>query len=144
MALFMFTKNILEGKPIDIYNYGRHKRDFTYIDDIVEGVVLTLDNVATPNPNWSGDQPDQPPAKRHTALQYSNNQPVELMRFVEVLEQCLGMAAEKNFLPMQLGDVLKPMPTWMPSCRMLVRSQTSIETGIKRFVEWYKNYYSIA
>jgi UDP-glucuronate 4-epimerase len=145
MALFMFTKNILEGKPIDVFNFGQHKRDFTYIDDIVEGVVRTLDHVAAPNPDWNGDHPDSATSKAPYRLyNIGNNQPVELMRFIEVLEECLGRTAEKKFLPMQQGDV----PATYADVEALMRDvgyapKTPIETGIARFVEWYKDYYSI-
>ena len=146
MALFMFTKNILEGKPIDVFNFGEHKRDFTYIDDIVEGVVHTLDQVAAPNPNWSGDQPDSATSRAPYRLyNIGNHQPVELMRFIEVLEGCLGRQAEKNFLPMQQGDV----PATYADVDDLMRDvgyapKTPIETGIARFVAWYKDYYGHA
>ncbi|MDD5036587.1 MAG: NAD-dependent epimerase [Methylococcaceae bacterium] len=146
MALFMFTKNILEGKPIDVFNYGQHQRDFTYIDDIVEGVVRTLDHVAEPNPQWSGDHPDSGTSKAPYRLyNIGNHQPVELMRFIEVLEDCLGKKAEKNFLPMQQGDV----PATYADVDDLMRDvgyapKTPIETGIARFVAWYKDYYGIA
>ena len=145
MALFMFTKNILEGKPIDVFNFGQHKRDFTYIDDIVEGVIHTLDHVAEPNPDWNGDNPDSGTSKAPYRLyNIGNNQPVELMRFIEVLEKNLGKTAEKNFLPMQQGDV----PATYANVDDLMRDvgyapKTPIETGIARFVEWYKNYYGI-
>ena len=145
MALFMFTKNILEGKPINVFNFGKHKRDFTYIDDIVEGVVRTLDHVATPDQNWSGDHPD-PATSRAPYRLYNigNHQPVELMRFIEVLEECLGRTAEKNFLPMQQGDV----PATYADVKALMDDvgytpKTPIEVGVARFVEWYKSYYSI-
>jgi UDP-glucuronate 4-epimerase len=145
MALFMFTKNILEGKPIDVFNFGRHKRDFTYIDDIVEGVVRTLDHVAAPNPDWNSDHPDSATSKAPYRLyNIGNNQPVELMRFIEVLEECLGRTAQKNFLPIQLGDV----PATYADVDALMRDvgyapKTPIETGIARFVEWYKSYYAV-
>jgi len=145
MALFMFTKNILERKPIDVFNFGQHKRDFTYIDDIVEGVVRTLDHVALPNPEWSGDHPEPASSKApYRIYNIGNNQPVELMRFIEVLEECLGMTAEKNFLPMQQGDV---QATYADVDALMqdvgYAPQTPIETGISRFVEWYRDYYSI-
>ncbi len=146
MALFMFTKNILEGKPIDVFNFGQHKRDFTYIDDIVEGVVRTLDHVAEPNPDWNGDNPDSGTSKAPYRLyNIGNNQPVELMRFIEVLEKNLGKTADKNFLPMQQGDV----PATYANVDDLMRDvgyapKTPIETGIARFVEWYKDYYAVA
>lgn len=143
MALFLFTRRILEGKPIDVFNFGQHKRDFTYIDDIVEGVVRTLDRVATPNPGWSGDQPDPGTSKAPYRLyNIGNHQPVELMRFIEVLEDCLGRKAEKNFLPLQQGDVpatYADVDDLM--CDVGYAPKTPIETGIARFVGWYKDYY---
>jgi UDP-glucuronate 4-epimerase len=143
MALFMFTKSILEGRPINVFNFGRHRRDFTYIDDIVEGVVRTLDRIATPNPDWNSDCPDPGTAKAPYRLyNIGNNQPVELMRFIEVLEDCLGRRAEKNYLPMQDGDV----PATYADVDDLMRDvgyapTTPIETGIANFVAWYKGYY---
>jgi len=144
MALFLFTRNILEGKPIDVFNYGNHRRDFTFIDDIVEGVMRVLDRVAAPNPDWSSDKPDPGTSKNPYRLyNIGNHQPVELMRFIEVLEACLGRPAEKNFLPMQDGDV----PATYADVGNLIRDvgyqpATPIETGIARFVEWYRDYYS--
>ncbi|MDH5325870.1 MAG: NAD-dependent epimerase, partial [Gammaproteobacteria bacterium] len=106
MALFLFTKNILAGKPIDVFNYGKHRRDFTYIDDIVEGVIRVLDNVAQSNPAWSSDDPDPGTALAPYRLyNIGNNQPVDLMHYIEVLQNCLGKKAEINFLPLQPGDV---------------------------------------
>ncbi|UZR30553.1 NAD-dependent epimerase [Methylococcus mesophilus] len=145
MALFKFTRSILAGQPIDVYNYGHHRRDFTYIDDIVEGVVQTLDKVAAPNPQWSGDEPD-PGTSRAPYRLYNigNNEPVELLRFIEVLEQCLGRRAEMNLLPMQDGDV----PDTYADVDDLMRDTgyrpaTPIETGIARFVAWYRDYYGV-
>ncbi|MDD2767609.1 MAG: NAD-dependent epimerase [Methylococcus sp.] len=143
MALFKFTRSILAGQPIDVYNYGHHRRDFTYIDDIVEGVVQTLDKIAAPNPQWSGDEPD-PGTSRAPYRLYNigNNEPVELLRFIGVLEDCLGRKAEMNLLPMQDGDV----PDTYADVEDLMRDTgyrpgTPIETGIARFVEWYQDYY---
>lgn len=145
MALFKFTRSILAGQPIDVYNYGHHRRDFTYIDDIVEGVVQTLDKVAAPDPEWCGDRPD-PGTSRAPYQLYNigNNEPVELLRFIEVLEQCLGRKAEMNLLPMQDGDV----PDTYADVDDLMRDTgyrpgTPIETGIARFVEWYRDYYGV-
>jgi UDP-glucuronate 4-epimerase len=144
MALFLFTRNILQGKPIDVFNYGNHRRDFTFIDDIVEGVIRVLDRVAAPNPDWSSDKPDPGTSKNPYRLyNIGNHQPVELMRFIEVLEERLGRTAEKNFLPMQDGDV----PATYADVNDLIRDvdyqpATPIETGIARFVEWYRDYYS--
>ncbi len=143
MALFIFTKKILEDKPIDVFNFGKHQRDFTYIDDIVEGVIRTLDHVATPNPEWSSDQPD--PGTSPAPYRLYNigcHRPVELMRFIEVLEQKLGKEAKKNFLPMQKGDV----PATYADVDDLMKDtayapNTPIEEGISHFVDWYKDYY---
>ena len=143
MALFKFTKNILEGKPIDVYNYGRHKRDFTYIDDIVEGVMRTLDKVPEPDLHWSGDTPDAASSRAPYRLyNIGNNQPVELMRYIEVIEQCLGKKAEMNMLPLQKGDV----PATYADIDALMhdvgfKPTTPIETGIERFVAWYREFY---
>jgi UDP-glucuronate 4-epimerase len=145
MALFLFTKNILAGKPIDVFNYGNHRRDFTYIDDIVEGVVRVIDNVATPNPEWSGDTPDSASSKGPYRLyNIGNNQPVELMHYIEVLENCLGKKAEKNLLPLQPGDV----PDTYADVSDLVRDvgykpDMSVEQGVANFVEWYRDYYQV-
>ena len=143
MALFLFTRNILAGKPIDVFNYGNHRRDFTYIDDIVEGVIRVLDRVPEPNPEWSGDKPDSATSNAPYRLyNIGNNQPVELMRYIEVLENCLGRKAEKNLLPLQPGDV----PDTYADVADLVRDvdympSTSIEEGIANFVDWYREYY---
>jgi UDP-glucuronate 4-epimerase len=143
MALFLFTKAILEGKPIDVFNFGRMQRDFTYIDDIVEGVVRVIDRIPGPNPEWSGNSPD--PSSSYAPYKLyniGNNNPVELMHFIEVLEDCLGKKAEKNLLPIQAGDV----PATYADVDDLIRDvgfkpSTTIEEGIKKFVEWYKAYY---
>ena len=143
MSLFMFTRNILAGKPIDVFNYGRHRRDFTYIDDIVEGVVRVLDRVPSPNPEWSGDAPDAASSSAPYRLyNIGNHQPIELLRYIEILEECLGRKAEKNFLPLQSGDV----PATYADIDDLVRDvgfqpATPIEQGIARFVQWYRSYY---
>lgn len=144
MALFLFTRNILEGKPIDVFNYGNHQRDFTYIDDIVEGVIRVLDRVATPNPEWNSDNPDPGTSKSPYRLyNIGNHQPVELMHFIEVLEESLGRTAEKNFLPMQDGDVAATYADVDDLIRDVdYQPATPIKTGITRFVEWYRDYYS--
>jgi UDP-glucuronate 4-epimerase len=145
MALFLFTKNILAGKPIDVFNYGHHKRDFTYIDDIVEGVVRAADRVATANPAWSSDAPD-PASSRAPYRLYNigNQKPVELMRYIEVLENCLGRKAEKNLLPLQMGDV---PDTWADvedlAADVGYRPSTPVEVGVKNFVDWYVDYYKV-
>jgi UDP-glucuronate 4-epimerase len=143
MALFKFTRSILAGEPIDVFNHGRHRRDFTYIDDIVEGVIRTLDRLPSPDPHWSGDAPDAASSYAPYRLyNIGNNNPVELMHFIEVLEDCLGKKAMKNFLPLQQGDV----PATFADIDDLARDagfrpDTSIETGIARFVAWYRDYY---
>jgi len=143
MALFLFTKAILEGKPIDVFNYGKMRRDFTYIDDIVEGVVRTLDNIAQPNPDWSGATPDAGTSNAPYRLyNIGNNNPVELLYLIETLEKTLGRTAEKNLLPIQPGDV----PATYADVDDLIRDvgfkpATSIEEGIARFVKWYKEYF---
>ena len=145
MALFLFTKNILAGKPIDVFNHGKHKRDFTYVDDIVEGVIRTLDNVATGNPNWDSDKPDPATsAAPYRVYNIGNNKPVDLEHYIHVLEECLGKKAEKNLLPLQAGDV----PDTYADVSDLIRDvdykpDTSVETGIANFVEWYREYYKV-
>ena len=145
MALFLFTKAILDGKPIDVFNHGHMQRDFTYIDDIVEGVVRTLDRPAEPDPRWSSDQPDPSGSNAPYRLyNIGNNQPVPLLRFIEVLEQTLGKKAEKRLLPLQAGDV----PATYADVEDLTRDvgftpSMSIETGIARFVQWYREYYGV-
>jgi UDP-glucuronate 4-epimerase len=143
MALFQFTRNILTGRPIDVFNYGHHRRDFTYVDDIANGVVAALDHVATANAAWDSDAPD-PATSRAPYRLYNigNNRPVELMHYIEVLEQCLGRKAEKNLLPLQAGDV---PDTWADAEDLVrdvgYRPATPVEEGVKRFVAWYLEYY---
>jgi UDP-glucuronate 4-epimerase len=143
MAPILFTNAILAGKPIKVFNYGKHRRDFTYIDDIVEGVVQTLDHVAQTNPGWNGATPDPGTSKAPWRVyNIGNQQPVELLHFIELLEHCLGKRAEKQLLPMQPGDV----PDTFADVQALVddvgyRPDTPVEVGVARFVEWYKNYY---
>ena len=145
MALFLFTKAILAGKPIDVFNYGHHRRDFTYVDDIVGGIVAALDSIAMPNPEWDGDEPD-PATSRAPYRLYNigNQQPVELMRYIEVLEQCLGREAEKNLLPLQAGDV---PDTWADVEDLVAdvgyRPATPVEVGVRKFVDWYLEYYEV-
>lgn len=146
MALFLFTQAMLEGRPIRVFNHGRHKRSFTYIDDIVEGVVRTLDRVPGKDPGWSGEHPD--PATSGVApyrlYNIGNEQPVELLRYIEVLEQCLGRKAQMELLPLQPGDV----PDTEADVSDLVaatgyRPQVSVEEGVARFVRWYREYYRV-
>ena len=143
MALFLFTKAILAGEPIDVFNHGRMRRDFTYIDDIVEGVVRVIDQPAQPNPEWSSDNPDPgTSAAPYRVYNIGNNNPVELMHLIETLEKALGKVAEKNFMPIQPGDV---PATWADvdalSNDVGFRPATPIEDGVGRFVDWYKGYY---
>lgn len=143
MALFLFTKAIEEGRPIDVFNYGKMRRDFTYIDDIIEGVARVLDRIPQPNPEWSGDNPDSATSYAPYKLyNIGNNNPVELMRFIEALEECLGKKAKQNLLPMQPGDV----PATYADVDELIKDvgfkpSTSIEEGIRKFVAWYSEYY---
>ena len=143
MALFLFTKNIIEGKPIDVFNYGKHRRDFTYIDDIVEGVIHTMDNTATPNENWDPAAPDPGTSSApYRIYNIGNQQPVELMDYIGAIEDCLGKKAEKNLLPLQPGDV---PDTWADTEDLAAdvgyQPSTSIEVGVKNFVEWYLEFY---
>ncbi len=143
MSLFLFTKKILAGEPIDVFNHGNHARDFTYIDDIVEGVVRTLDRVAEPDPAWNSDEPDPGTSTAPYRLyNIGNNSPVELMHFIETLETALGREAKKNFLPLQPGDVPKTYAN-IDALRDAVgfTPATSIEDGIAAFVAWYRDYY---
>jgi len=145
MALFLFTKNILAGKPIDVFNYGKHKRDFTYVDDIVEGVIRTLDNVAQTNTDWNSDAPDPATSSApYRVYNIGNNQPIDLEYYISTLEGCLNRTAEKNFLPLQAGDV----PDTYADVSDLVRDvnykpDTSVEEGISNFVDWYLEFYKI-
>ncbi len=145
MALFLFTKAILEGRPIDVFNEGRMQRDFTYIDDIVEGVDRTSQQIATEDPNWNSSDPSPASSNApYRVFNIGNNQPVELIHFIECIENALGMKAVKNLLPMQPGDV----PATFANIDALeqavgFRPSTPIETGIQKFVEWYRTYYAI-
>ncbi len=143
MALFLFTRKILSGEPIDVFNNGNHARDVTSIDDIVEGVLRSVDKVAEPNGSWSGDQPDPATsAAPYRVYNIGNNNPVELMQFIACIEKAVGREAKKNFLPIQPGDV----PKTYANVDALVddvgfKPSTPIEVGIPRFVEWYRSYY---
>jgi len=145
MSPILFARKILAGEPIDVFNYGKHRRDFTYIDDIVEGVIRTLDKIASPNPDWNGDIPDPGTSLAPYRLyNIGNNQPVELMHYIKVLEDCLGRKAEMNMLPLQPGDV----PDTYAEVQDLVtdvgyKPETTVEDGIARFVEWYRGYYKV-
>ena len=146
MALFLFTRAILEGKPIRVFNHGHHKRSFTYVDDIVEGVVRTLDRVPGKDPDWSGERPD--PATSGVApyrlYNIGNEQPVELLRYIEVLEACLGRKAVMEMLPLQPGDV----PDTEADVSDLIanvgyRPVVPVEEGVANFVRWYRGYYGV-
>ncbi len=143
MALFLFTEAILAGKPINVFNNGKMRRDFTYVDDIVEGVIRVSDNIPTGNPDWSSANPDPATsAAPYRVYNIGNNQPVELMHLIEVLEGCLGKTAEKNFMDMQPGDV----PATYADVDDLIRDvgfkpSTSIEDGVAKFVDWYQSYH---
>jgi len=143
MSLFKFTQNILEGKPIDVFNYGNHRRDFTYIDDIVEGVMRVIDNPAQKNNHWDGNCPDPGTSLApYRIYNIGNNNPVSLLNFIETLEKCLGKEAKKTLLPMQQGDV----PDTYADVSDLIsdfdyKPDTILEIGVRNFVEWYKNFY---
>ena len=143
MALFLFTKAILEGKQIDVFNYGKMRRDFTYIDDIVEGVIRVLDKVAEPNPDWEGVSPDPATSTAPWRVyNIGNSSPVELMDYIKAIEKALDMEAEKNFMPLQAGDV----PATSADVQALMddvgfKPDTLVEEGVKKFVDWYQDYY---
>ena len=146
MALFLFTRNILAGKPIEVFNYGRHRRDFTYVDDIVEGVTRVLDQPAAPNADFDPAQPDSATSSApYRIYNIGNSNWVMLERYIEVLEECLGVKAERKLLPLQPGDV----PDTYADVDALVQDlgykpSTTVEQGIARFVDWYRQYYRIA
>ena len=143
MALFYFTKSILAGEPIDVFNYGKHRRDFTYIDDIVEGILRTLDHIATPAPEWDSGNPDPGTSSApYRIYNIGNSKPVELMHYIHVIEECLGKKAEMNLLPLQPGDV----PDTYADVQALVtdtgyQPDTSVDEGVSRFIKWYLDYY---
>ena len=143
MALFMFTRNILQGKPIDVFNHGHHKRDFTYVNDIAEGVIRSMDRIAKPDPNWNSNAPDPATSNApYRIYNIGNNRPVELMRYIQVIEEYLGRKAQMNMLPLQLGDV----PETSANIDDLVtdvgyRPATPVEEGVHRFIDWFCEYY---
>jgi UDP-glucuronate 4-epimerase len=145
MALFLFTKAILAGEPIKVFNQGKHKRSFTYVDDIIEGLVRTLDQPAAPNPDWSGMAPDSATSNApYRLFNIGNEQSVELLRYIEVLEQCLGRKAQMELLPLQAGDV----PDTEADVSKLIESVgyspvVPVEEGVRRFVEWYREYHPV-
>lgn len=145
MALFLFTKNIIDGKPIDVFNYGNHRRDFTYVDDIVEGVIRTSDNTATPNEEWDSANPDPGTSRApYRIYNIGNQQPVELMDYIGAIEKRLGKTAEKNLLPMQAGDV---PDTWADTSDLAndvgYQPSTPVDVGVASFVDWYLDFYNI-
>jgi len=145
MALFMFTKNIIEGKPIDVFNYGKHRRDFTYVADIVNGVIHTMDHTATPNESWDAADPDPGTSMAPYRLyNIGNQQPVELLRYIELIEECVGKKAEMNLLPLQPGDV---PDTWADtealSTDVGYAPSTPIEVGVRNFIDWYLEFYNV-
>jgi UDP-glucuronate 4-epimerase len=143
MALFLFTRNILEGKPIDVFNRGHHRRDFTYVDDIAEGVVRATQRIAQPDPKWNSQAPDPASSSAPFRLyNIGNSKPVELLHYIEVIEEYLGRKAVKNLLPLQLGDV----PETYADIDDLVRDvgyrpATPVEVGVRKFVDWFCEYY---
>ena len=145
MALFKFTRAILENEPIQIFNHGKHTRDFTYIDDIVEGVIRVLDQPSKSNPEWSGEKPNSATSMSPWRVyNIGNNNPVDLMYYIKILEKTLGKKAKKEFLPLQPGD----MPDTVADVRDLVdqfdyKPTTKVEDGIEKFVSWYKNFFKI-
>ena len=145
MALFIFTRAILEGKPIQVFNYGQMKRDFTYVDDIVEGVTRLIDRIPAPNPSWSGETPD--PGSSYAPYRIYNighNKPEELMHFIAVLENELGKKAKKEYLPLQPGDVVETYADIEDLYQDTgFKPVTPIEEGIARFISWYRSYYGI-
>ena len=145
MALFKFTKSIIKDKPIDVFNYGKHTRDFTFIDDIVEGVVKALDNPATSNTNWNSDLPDPASSKAPWCIyNIGNNNPIQLIDYIKALEMALDKKAKMNFLPLQLGDVKDTFAdTNNFKEKLNYKPSTSINDGITRFVNWYKDYYEL-
>jgi len=145
MALFLFTKAIIEGRPIDVYNHGKMKRDFTYIDDIVEGIYKTMLSIPKENKQWSGKSPDPSSSQApYKIYNIGNNQPVELGRFIETIEESLNLKAVKNLMPIQPGDV----PETYADVNDLIsdtgfKPNTSIEKGIQNFINWYRDYYKV-
>lgn len=145
MALFLFTKNILAGKPIDVFNHGKHRRGFTYIDDVIEGVVRVLDRIPQPNPSWSGDAPDPATSRApYRIYNIGSDSATELMRYIEVIEECVGKKAQLNLMPLQLGDV----PDTCANVDDLMsevgyRPDTPIEVGVRKFVDWYRSYHNV-
>jgi UDP-glucuronate 4-epimerase len=145
MALFLFTKNILEGKPIKVFNYGKHTRDFTYVDDIVEGVIRVSDKIAEPDSTWRAESPDPASSSAPFRLyNIGNNSPVQLDSYIEAIEHALGRKAERELLPLQKGDV---PDTYADVSELMsavnYKPATPVATGVARFVQWYREYYGV-
>ena len=145
MAAFLFTKAIMENKPIDVYNFGNMKRDFTYVTDIVEGIFRLIKKIPFPNNKWNGEKPDPSSSfAPYKLYNIGNNHPVELSNFIEILEECIGKKAKKNLLPMQPGDVYETYADVEDLMRDVgFKPQTDIKTGLEKFVKWYKEYYNL-
>lgn len=145
MSPFLFARAIFEGTPLKVFNYGLHRRDFTYIDDIVEGVVRTLDNTACPDSGWSGVEPDSATSRApYRIYNIGNSEPVELLRYIEIFEDVIGKKANKEMLPLQPGDVEHTYADVLDLVRDVgYQPKTSVETGVAKFVEWYRKYYAI-
>ncbi len=145
MAPVLFTKAILAGKPIDVFNHGRMRRDFTYIDDIIESVTRVIQKIPQSNPLWTGDLPDPGTSRAcYKIYNIGNSQPINLLDFIETIEECLNKKAEKNFLPMQPGDVVATYADVDDLIRDIgFKPQTSLKTGISSFIDWYLNYYQV-
>jgi UDP-glucuronate 4-epimerase len=146
MAMLKFSHKIMQGEPIDVFNYGKHRRDFTYIDDIVEGVIRVLDRTPEPNPDWSSDKPDSASSTAPYRLyNIGSNQPVELMRYIEALEESLGKKAELNMLPLQDGDMVATYADVEDLIQDTgYKPDTPLEVGVKNFADWFLNYYNYA
>jgi UDP-glucuronate 4-epimerase len=145
MALFQFTRNILDGKPIDVFNHGHHQRDFTFVDDIVEGVVRISDHVPDRDPHWDSRRPDPSSSSAPFRIyNIGNGKPVPLLRYIEVIEECLGRKAKKNFLPLQPGDVPETCADIEDLARDVgYRPATPIEIGVRKFVDWFRDYHGL-
>ena len=145
MAPFLFSKAMLMGKPINVFNYGKMQRDFTYIDDIIEGIIRVIDHIPNPNAEWSGKAPDPSTSNApYKIYNIGNNKPIELMEFIQALEDCLGVKAKKNMLPMQPGDILASHADVDDLIRDLdFQPNTTIQVGIENFVRWYRTYYGL-
>ena len=143
MALFKFTKNIFEGKSIQVFNHGKHRRDFTYIDDIVEGVIRVLDKPAQADPNWNSDNPNPSTSKAPWRLyNIGNNRPVQLLDFISALEMAIGKPAIKELAPLQAGDVLETYADVTDLVRDFdYQPQTTVNEGILKFVAWYRSFF---